>query len=44
LRHDEVANSGMKIISVCKVLRFENTLYVGEAISLRLFLDSQAWA
>jgi hypothetical protein len=42
LRHNEVTKSAMKIISVCKVLRFENILYVGEGISLRLFLDSQA--
>jgi hypothetical protein len=37
------AKSAMKIISVCKVPRFENILYVGEGISLRLVLDSQAW-
>jgi hypothetical protein len=37
------AKSAMKIISVCKVSRFENILYVGEGISLRLVLDSQAW-
>jgi hypothetical protein len=43
LRCNEIAKSAMKIISVCKVPRFENILYVGEGISLRLFLDSQTW-
>jgi hypothetical protein len=43
LRQNEVAKSAIKIISVCRVPRSENILYVGEAISLRLFLDSQAW-